>query len=307
MASCRYPAGNILTDSSGPASAFIANPRVPNEPTPDWLALDQKLRAKIKAEKVNVLNMLAEYKQTAQLFTELAQDVLKTYRSFRKGRAFSDFVRMMQRPRTKKEKAIANRVLQYNFGISPLMSDVHEAAAALLSRLQLGTYRYVEARQSQTRYHKHAGAEGVEGYSEVVLKAKARARYRVDYKLLADLKSYGITNPAATLWEITPWSFVVDWVIGVGDFLDQLDATLGISDLRVHRGYRKTWTFSQSGLRNDPGGRMWSVMPTVLGFETTTERTSSGTLGINYPRFKKDPFKLNRLVNSLSLYSQRRK
>jgi hypothetical protein len=306
MASCIYPPGNILKSSSGPASAFMGSPRPPNDPVPDWLALDQKLRAKIKAEKFNALNMLAEYKQTAQLFTELAGDVLKVYRSFRKGRAISDFRRIMRTPRTKKEKALANRVLQYNFGIKPLMNDVHDAAAALLTRSKLGVYRVVSTSQSQTLYHNHRKDEGVMGTSEVFLDARAQARYRIDFKLLEELKSYGITNPAATLWEVTPWSFVVDWVIGVGDFLDQFDATLGISDLRVHRGFRKLWTFNQTvpvGL----DGRQWFGSPSVTGFELSTQRTSAGSLGINYPRFQKDPLKLNRLVNSLSLYSQRRK
>ena len=311
IVSCEYPPGDVLKSTSGPASSFIGAPRPANEPVPDWLALDQKLRAKIKAEKVNLSNALAEARQTANLLLDVSRDVLKVYRSIRKGRAFADFIRLLQRPRNRTERAIANRVLQYNFGIKPLLQDVHDAAAAYLARVRLGVYRVVSTGQDQKQSYSYSANDGVSGTSEVFLQARAHARYRIDSWTLSSLSSYGITNPAVTLWEITPWSFVVDWLIDVSGFLEQLDATVGISDLRVHRGYRKMWTFNVSVAKSPPDvdRRKWSPGPPVrYGIETTTERMNSGTyLGINYPRIEKDPFKLNRVINSLSLYSQKRK
>lgn len=34
---------------------------------------------------------------------------------------------------------------------------------------------------------------------------------------------YGFSNPAAVLWEATPFSFVGDWFFPIGDYLNDLD------------------------------------------------------------------------------------
>lgn len=38
----------------------------------------------------------------------------------------------------------------------------------------------------------------------------------------------GIVNPLSVLWEVTPFSFVIDWLMPVGAWLEHLTATLGV-------------------------------------------------------------------------------
>jgi hypothetical protein len=38
-----------------------------------------------------------------------------------------------------------------------------------------------------------------------------------------------LSNPAALAWELVPYSFVVDWMIPVGDYLSSLDAVNGLT------------------------------------------------------------------------------
>jgi hypothetical protein len=38
----------------------------------------------------------------------------------------------------------------------------------------------------------------------------------------------GLTNPLAIAWELVPFSFVLDWLVPVGTWLQSLDATLGV-------------------------------------------------------------------------------
>lgn len=44
---------------------------------------------------------------------------------------------------------------------------------------------------------------------------------------LVTLSNLGITNPASIVWELTPFSFVVDWFLPLGDYINAWDATLG--------------------------------------------------------------------------------
>jgi hypothetical protein len=54
---------------------------------------------------------------------------------------------------------------------------------------------------------------------------------------LKQLSQLGITNPALLVWELIPYSFVIDWLIPVGDFLSSLDALVGVENLLVGDSY----------------------------------------------------------------------
>lgn len=45
------------------------------------------------------------------------------------------------------------------------------------------------------------------------------------------LSRIGLTNPAVLAWDVIPWSFVVNWVIPIGDWLESIDSTVGLDYL----------------------------------------------------------------------------
>jgi hypothetical protein len=45
----------------------------------------------------------------------------------------------------------------------------------------------------------------------------------------AFLKQIGFDNPISLAWEILPYSFVLDWFLPIGDFLDGLNRWKGLS------------------------------------------------------------------------------
>lgn len=48
---------------------------------------------------------------------------------------------------------------------------------------------------------------------------------------------YGITNPGLVLWEMVPFSFVIDWVFDVGGYLESLGALSGLTIVDQWRTY----------------------------------------------------------------------
>jgi hypothetical protein len=44
---------------------------------------------------------------------------------------------------------------------------------------------------------------------------------------LQTLQQLGITNPVGLIWELIPYSFIVDWFVPIGDYLSSLDRFLG--------------------------------------------------------------------------------
>lgn len=89
-------------------------------------------------------------------------------------------------------------------------------------------------------------ATQVTASSEYELLMVARFRESATLKSSAAL---GITNPLATAWELIPYSFVLDWVIGVGEYLNNLDALVGIEECIIRSGYKHTLTMAGVTLR----------------------------------------------------------
>lgn len=76
---------------------------------------------------------------------------------------------------------------------------------------------------------------------DTTLRGSAKIVYGVADTGLSSLSSLGITNPASLLWEVLPYSFVVDWFLPVGNWLQSLDYNLG---LYMRYGFRTIKTTS---------------------------------------------------------------
>ncbi|DAD50220.1 maturation protein [ssRNA phage Gerhypos.4_32] len=263
-------------------------------------AMDGRLRAKIKSQNVNLAQTVAEYKQASRMFVDLSTDIVKTFRSLRNGRAFSDFVRNLQNPKTRIDKQIANRWLQYQYGIRPMMQDLYGTTDLLASKIRTGMWLHVktslneQARKSVTERGGFYGNVVID--KAYIWSGKALARYKVTDPSLKTLAQCGISNPALLFWELIPYSFVVDWLFPVGDFLSSLDALNGVTTLQVGTGMKCT----QIVVIRTSGGE--SVQT-----RTTTDRSTVRT-NLSFPKLSYQPStSLKAVVNGLALLSQLRK
>jgi hypothetical protein len=64
-------------------------------------------------------------------------------------------------------------------------------------------------------------------------------RYKIDSHLKAFLAQTGFTNPLNLVWEVLPYSFVVDWFLPVGAYLEALGSFDG---LEFVDGFKVTFT-----------------------------------------------------------------
>jgi len=230
-----------------PTQIICGYPAAPEPPDPTELA--GKLRLKIKSQNVNLAQSLAEYRQTSSMFVDLAQDVIKTFRSLRSGRALGDFVRILKTPRSRAELNISNRWLQYQYGVRPLMADIYGSVEALATKIRTGMYLYVRVSKQTMAFGSSYKSRNTYGPDTNVIglmssytqtRNKYVARYKIQDAALKQLTQIGITNPLLLAWEIVPYSFVFDWIIPVGDFLSSLDALNGTSDLRIIKSRKFT-------------------------------------------------------------------
>lgn len=227
----------------GPCHFLVTVGPGSNEPAqPDVYDLDKTIRSRIKSQNLNLAQSLAEYRQTSSMLVSLGTDIVRTFRSLRSGRAFGDFIRALQNPKTRADRALANRWLQYQYGIKPLLSDLYGSAEALASKIRTGFTRHISTSRSVTSWASETGSPvfnvPVVRNHQMRWTGKVRARYTIRDATLKQLSQIGITNPALLAWELIPYSFVFDLIIPIGSFLSSLDALVGTENLIVNRSYR---------------------------------------------------------------------
>lgn len=277
--------------------------------TPPKSMIDKALiraRSKMKNGDVNLGIAFAERNRTAQLVTETATSIVKSLRALRRGEwrkawhALGSSRRNQPRGRT-----IPQKWLEMQYGWLPLLSDVYGSVDALARQppsnwIVTGTGIEKETHNGYLRY------TAMNDLCDVDVTAWRGVFVRIDAvpenDLVLALASLGITNPALVAWELVPFSFMADWFLPIGSFLESLDAMLGYGD---------SWSsISQFGKGN------WRVTP-VSGAKGNTMITWNCTgatreyvrlhrdarAGVPLPTMPRlrDGRSLTRMANALSI------
>lgn len=217
----------------------ISTPGAPVEPSSpiDMRVIDGKLRKAILDQNVDLATALAEFKQTSNLVTQAAGDIYRAYQSLRHGKGFADLFANLSKPRTRNGRAAARRWLEFQYGMRPLFNDIYGSAQALHKTISEGSHLFAKARVHESFNRPVTTSYGTASV-QIDLRMKGVARYRISSSGLKQLSEVGITNPAKVIWEIIPYSFVVDWILPVGSFLEGLSALIGTDSLQVARSYQ---------------------------------------------------------------------
>jgi len=196
-----------------------------------------KLRMHLKDQVWNAATTFGELHKTLEFFVDTAKDLLATYRLARKGDllGLSEFYRqydMYGRRRKPPYKRVANRWLQWRYAVRPLAYDLED----ILTEFYLSGARPVVSRtvgKGKDTYTKSTTwATGYTGLATRGERAIVEAKYVCTYTLEPSLTSWkrlGLLNVPALLWELTPGSFLFDWVLPIGTWLNGLDADVGVN------------------------------------------------------------------------------
>jgi hypothetical protein len=123
--------------------------------------------------------------------------------------------------------------LEYTFGWVPFFSDMWAAANVLQQDFGRTSHKVVvrdvayDVYQDGGSFHSYTG--------EVSMYMKGTLRVTNPNLLLAN--KLGLVNPAYVLWDAVPFSFVLDWVLPVGKFLQSLSNEYGLEVLNPERGW----------------------------------------------------------------------
>lgn len=220
---------------------------VPRFGQPPWSELDRvgnlvlnRAREKFMSKansRVSLSVDILQRKQAYGMITTRVVQAAKVLNAVRKLR-FGDAIRELGLKKPADWRSVPRTAgqfwLEYSYGWKPLVSDIFDAASVLSSPQDNLWIQESSAQDYVQRFEQMTGPPNnatIVYVNDVSLKVFARVGgvVSVTNPNLQALKNAGLTNPLTWAWELIPFSFVVDWFYGVGDFLESLDDTVGLS------------------------------------------------------------------------------
>jgi len=178
------------------------------------------MRLKIKNQAVNLSSLIVEYRQTCEMFRDTAMAIFNGVRRIRRGK--SPFKRKLV------TKDISSTYIGYSYGVAPLVGDLFDSWIALQTRLGLPIYHpfYVKRKTMVDPGSMYDSTRDVAGRVVTSQTAKVYVKYT------PEAPRFTPGNPAEWIWEAIPFSFVIDWLIPIGDVLSALDALASVDELK---------------------------------------------------------------------------
>lgn len=242
----------------------------------DELLLLTRLGSRVRNHDFNLGVFTGEARESLQMVSRSTRDLSKFLHALKSGdtSAMMKSLRVRRQPKARRAD-LNNRFLEWEFGWRPLVNDLYEAGRAVYSL----TNRPI----SNTYKASIKKVNPIKGFDNHVLSldqgsCKVYKSYRLtlseDFSPWASL---GLTSPAEVGWELLPFSFVADWALPIGRYME---ARSFVSQL---------------------AGRTVNVVD-VREFDVNTNY--AGSSGVIFPghRFQQNQFWYNR--SSLTLSSQ---
>lgn len=202
--------------------------------------------------------MLKERQQTIDMVTEKVMKLVAIKRNF---------LREMRKSwKGNDHRIVQNRWLEYRYGWLPTIMDIDT-----LINKPLGNPHAKVSGFAMVRYDDHGykiGEEELDQNGALLYKVQSIVIPKDPFMKTAS--QYGIANPGLVLWEMVPYSFVVDWVFDVGGYLEHLGALNGLELVdpitsELHEFFQQSYAPPRSGLTSSYGSYKGKIGGRSLG------------------------------------------
>lgn len=137
---------------------------------------------------------------------------------------------------------VATAWLEYRYAIRPLLGDIQNAIKAIHKQLdiakrqtargkELRVYDDVEISYDTAPPGARVLYEDLKIERKGFVKASAGVLFVIENNISALAAILGLDQPVESLYELIPFSFVIDWVVNIGEWLQSITKTSGLTCL----------------------------------------------------------------------------
>jgi len=249
---------------------------------------------------------LAEAKESVDMLAGSVKNVAQALLDFKRGNYKSIPARFGLTPgELLSGKFAADVWLQFQYGWKPLYKQI--ASYMELSQEKMDRPLYLHGKSTQVG---SATQTFEQSFGKIESTGAYRSRVKTHYcakisdSFLANANRFGVLNPATVVWELVPYSFVVDWFVPVGNYLEALSATAGLDFVW---GYEST-TLDVSMIQRFtpyafPSGHIVQEAKRKILYRKF-ERTPFGGFQLPELYAKANPFSSSHVASAVSLIRQ---
>jgi hypothetical protein len=262
----KAPSGDVYvnTKPKSPSNWLISQQEL------DQIVIDLDLETRSQAWVTNAAAYI--YSQGFDALTFVAE-LHKTVHMFKNfGKSLKDLAQ---------KRDIYNQWLQGRYGWRILMFELKELAQ-VLSQLDVSRERFKqrngEGGSETTLWSANASA----GYGDYTYNFRDELYYSLRGNVIADIKPPDFTfNPILTKWELIPYSFVIDWFVNVGAWLESMSFLTLTQKYVAARGYRVELKRTLLSVDFDPNAS-WSEVSHIYETRCHAVRTVRTPTTVSY-------------------------
>lgn len=255
------------------------------------------LKANIRAGNAALGETLAQYSQIPDLVKDPIKgfnNVTKTFMSGSdQGRNALDGLKKAGRRYKVIIDQISSSYLWWRYGLKPFASDMNEVLKAIKATHDTDDFvtrskgSLTSTREDSLAFNFGNATINLKRVTVETVTVRAMSIDRFRASLTSDLGLLPDQIPI-TAWNLLPGSFIVDWFINVGSFINAMVPRLGL----VHLGgcytverVKVTTVQAVDTIANDSGGYQWVVLTPCTGTASKITRTKTRYTSIPDPTF----------------------
>lgn len=261
---------------------------LPSGRSEEALIHEALVKARNRISPVHFMSIVSvvELPKTLRLIRNAAKSLYLLNRGVTKG-SWSDIKRSFAGRKTKLREykrfsrdTAVKRWLEFRYGWTPLMLELQGLLDAIQNPAEQPKLRQTARGFSGQEFHHeetisvdHGSKYGVETRRfqvEKSTKVRAYSIYRVESSGFQSIRDYGLIDIPQAMWEIMPYSFIVDWFVPVGKWLEAITPKLGIITLAEGYTIERKYNVKRIYSSHSPGSGSNYIVRS--GFEGHTDQ-----------------------------------
>lgn len=197
---------------------------------PEYIDVIPGLLENWRNSKFNAGVTIGEGRESLALVGSTLLQLSRAVRDLSKGNLRGALTNLTHVPRGFRRRArnqlerrnLSGAWLELRYGWRPLLNDIYNLTEAIKLEGRQGIIR--SSSKNEDLSYSYKGPYFIEATDKLVANEKRLHMKVVVSHAPSFLERWGLTDPATIAWELVPYSFVVDWFLPIGNYLQSLHA-----------------------------------------------------------------------------------